>query len=264
MLVTGSAGFIGRHTVETFRAAGDFVVEMDRNGARSWDLAAEADAAIEYIVSLQPDVIIHLASSVSSPGSIARPFQTFTDTVGTTATIMEAARRWATPVILTSSVKARDGRTPYGAAKVMAETWATEMSMAYGIPLIIDRPGTVYGPGQEGSPESGWVSWFLKARDEGKKVTINGDGTQIRDLLYVQDYADLLLIQAHHFEDYPGTWDIGGGKANAVSVLEMARYLGLRYEFGPERYGDAPVYVGVNDVPGWEPTTHWADTGMFR
>lgn len=260
IIVTGSAGFIGAHTYRALVAQGHDVIGLDRVAGVELDRRD----AIDGIVAWAPDLIVHLASSVSTPGSVSRPTETFRDTVVTTVNVMEGARLRQTPVLLTSSVKARDGRTPYGAAKVMAETWAREYNKAYGVPVAINRPGTVYGPGQEGSTESGWIAWFLKARDEGLKVTINGSGTQVRDLLFVMDYVALMQKQIDDYvlgrASWSGEiWDVGGGMQNTVTVTRMAQYLGLQYEFGPERYGDALMYVGKNDYPGWEPETLWRD-----
>jgi nucleoside-diphosphate-sugar epimerase len=149
--------------------------------------------------------------------------------------------------------------TPYGAAKRMVETWAFEYRSAYGLPVVVNRPGTVYGPDQEGSTESGWIAWFLEARSRGLKVTINGDGNQWRDLLHVGDYVRLVLTQLDSFKRYDTgePWDVGGGYRNAVTVNEMVEYLGLEATHGPARYGDARAYVGVNDVPGWTPEVDW-------
>lgn len=259
--VTGGSGFIGKHMVASLERDGHETWVMDINDPeQSVDLASFANMDIFG----EPDLIVHLAASVSTPGSIERPTRTFRDTVMTTVTVMEAARLRKTPVLLTSSVKARDGRTPYGTAKQMVEMWAREYHDAYGVPVLINRPGTVYGPGQEGSLESGWIAWFLRARDEGTKVTINGSGKQVRDLLWVLDYVDLMRRQIDDYVlgrvSWNGTvWDVGGGPRNTVTVLRMAQYLGLEYDFGPERYGDAFMYVGVNDYPGWEPKMYWRD-----
>jgi nucleoside-diphosphate-sugar epimerase len=124
--------------------------------------------------------------------------------------------------------------------------------------VILTRPGTIYGPGQEGSTESGWIAWFLKAKAEGITVTINGDGSQVRDLLHVDDYCDLVALQVAAPHLYDGhIWDVGGGLDNSISVIGMAEYLGLDVVYGPPRYGDTDVYIGRNDVPGWKPKIHW-------
>lgn len=259
VLVTGHYGFVGKHLSRELTKGGHEVIGLDKRDIEN--LAELSDPIwVKRIREREPEVIVHLASSCSTLGSIRRPEDTFRDTVSTTVTVTQAAAELKVPLILTSSVKARDGMTPYGAAKRMAETWAAEMMRTFEFPLVINRPGTIYGPGQEGSLESGWIAWFLSAT----KVTINGDGSQMRDLLHVSDYVKLLVRQVEWPAPYWGRiWDVGGGIMNAVTVLQMAEYLGLSYEFGPERYGDAHEYIGINDAPGWEPEVYWKDAEVF-
>jgi len=254
VLVTGSAGFIGKHTVKAFEDRGDEVILADKVTGQDLTLQIEPWNPV-------PDVIVHLAATCSTSGSIRDPMTTFRDTVLTAVNVLETARIPRIPVIVTSSVKARDGQTPYGAAKRMVEAWASEYRTAYNLPVIINRPGTVYGPGQEGSPESGWISWFLKAKAEGIPVVINGDGQQMRDLLHVSDYVRLLVKQAVDPDRYnTGTvYDVGGGVRNAVTVNEIVEYLGLTHTYGPERYGDAKEYIGLNNVADWSPAVKWQD-----
>lgn len=260
ILITGHRGFIGSHALRAFRGKGHEVVGYDRKEGHDLSLGVW----IDLLVGTAPNVIVHLASSCSTPGSVRDPLGTFRDTVVTATTVCEVARETGAVLLLTSSVKARDGKTPYGAAKHMAETWAIEMGKAFSFPVIVDRPGTIYGPGQEGSEESGWIAWFLKAQKDGLEVIIDGDGGQMRDLLHVGDYVELLLLQAEDPRPYLGhIWDVGGGEDNVVTVREMADFLRLDYTFGPPRYGDARAYVGVNDVPGWRPTILWLESGMF-
>jgi nucleoside-diphosphate-sugar epimerase len=256
VLVTGSEGFIGSHIVTALRTRGDRVAGADRRTGQFLELSSHATRAVEKAA---PDLIIHLASSCSTPGSVASPMDTFNDTVLAAVNILEAARLRNVPIHITSSVKARDGMTPYGAAKRMVETWALEYRSAYGLPVVINRPGTVYGPGQEGSTESGWIAWFLEAKRRGLKVVVNGDGNQWRDLLHVSDYVRLVLTQLDDFKRYDTgePWDVGGGYRNAVTVNEIVQHLGLDVTYGPPRYGDARSYVGINQVPGWKPEVDW-------
>jgi len=261
VIVTGHMGFVGKHLMNAL--AGFEVFGYDKKDVMHADLSDHRWAG--FIGDHRPDVIVHLASSCSTLGSIVRPEETFKDTVMTTVTVCKAAAALHVPLVLTSSVKARDGMTPYGTSKVMAEAWAREMSATFGFPLIINRPGTIYGPGQEGSTESGWVAWFLKAKREGLKVTLNGDGWQTRDLLHVFDYVDLLMLQIMTPGLYAGgTWDVGGGAHNVVAVKELADWLGLEYDFGPPRYGDCPSYISKNLVPDWHPSIHWEDADVFK
>lgn len=262
VLVTGSSGFVGKHMVRSLLATRAEVIFCDKADGQDEDLSSLVVA--ERVVE-EADAIIHLASSCSTPGSVAAPHATYTDTVETAVNILEAARKRKVPVIITSSVKARDGMTPYGAAKRMVEIWAQEYRSAYDLPVIINRPGTIYGPGQEGSPESGWIAWFLEAKLTDQTVTINGDGLQVRDLLHVSDYVRLLMYQLRDIETFNTghIYDVGGGQVNAVTVKQIVDQLELDFIYGPQRYGDAPAYVALNDVPGWSPAVYWKDSGMF-
>ena len=262
-LVTGSAGFIGSHLMRALIARGDEVFPTDRKIDRL-DLSIRTNATIA-LSGPRPDVIFHLASSCSTLGSLRDPYATFRDTVLTAVHVLEFARKSEVPVILTSSVKARDGMTAYGASKRMAETWALGYVEDYDLPVVINRPGTIYGPGQDGSEESGWIAWFLRAKREDKPVVVNGDGMQIRDLLHVSDYVRLMLLQADNIETYSNqVWDVGGGPFNAVSVNEIVARLGLEHTHGPDRHGDVSMYVGENEVPGWSPLVLWSESETLR
>lgn len=261
VLVTGAAGFIGTHVCMTLKACGIDVIEADKRTGEDLSSLQLTNAVFDSATHI--DAVIHLAASCSTPGSMTDPMQTYQDTVSTAVNVIEQCRVRGIPLIVTTSVKARDAHTPYGAAKRIVETWAWEYRQAYGLRVLVNRPGTIYGPGQEGSPESGWVAWFCKARDEKLPVTISGDGSQARDLLYVDDYVALLLRQLLQFDDYlklDTIFDVGGGCQNIVTVKELADHLGVEYEFGPRRYGDSLCYVGVNDVPGWHPIVKWKES----
>lgn len=269
ILVTGHEGFVGRYLTDMLVKAGHQVVGMDirdqkrHAGGTGPDLSIE-DVALRAIENRRPEVVFHLASSVSTPGSLERPMETFRNTVRAAVNVIDACKQTETRLLLTSSVKARDALTPYGTSKRMVELWAQDYIGAFGLKCIINRPGTIYGPGQEGSPESGWIAWFLKARRENLQVTVNRPGTQIRDLLHVKDYCRLMMWQMLKWELFDGkVWDVGGGWANAVSVVEMADFLKLRWKFGPERYGDEMEYVGFNNTPGWNPEISWKEAEVF-
>jgi len=260
VLVTGSAGFIGKHTVTALTEAGHEVFGVDKRegGGDILDLANPVEAAFAFESTPGLSAVVHLAATCSTPGSLNDPLGTYRDTVTTAVNVLEGARRADVPVILVSSVKARDGKTPYGAAKRMVEVWAKEYRDAFGSYVAIVRPGTVYGRGQEGSPESGWVAWFLKAKLEDHPVVISGDGSQTRDVLHVSDLTRLFTKMVEDPRSYLGqTWDVGGGLKNAVTVQQMADFIGLDYTFGPPRYGDVASYIGKNDAPGWEPEVEW-------
>lgn len=254
ILVTGSSGFIGSHLVKALK--GHDVIRWDKKEGKN------LSSLVGCSHTPKVDYVLHLAGSCSTSKSIENPLEDFKDNALGTLQALEYARVHKARFIYTSSVKAREApvMTPYGLSKYIGERYCKEYAALYGLEYIINRPGTVYGPGQEGSPESGWVSWFLKAKKESKPVTIFGDGKQVRDLLYVEDYVELLLDQIENFNYYSNLrWDVGGGAENAISVKQLADYLELDYSFGSSRVGDAEVYIGENMMSRWKPKTHWED-----
>ncbi|MBO0654228.1 NAD-dependent epimerase/dehydratase family protein [Streptomyces triculaminicus] len=266
VLVTGAAGFIGRHLAGHLQHLGHTVRWIDkRNGLPTSDLQrltiAVHDAA--------PDVIVHLGASCSTAVSLRDPVADFTDNVVGTFNVCEAARRKRTPVLFVSSVKVQPGAdgliAPLGQSKRTGEDYLRLYHQLYGVPYIINRPSTVYGPGQQGSAEAGWVTWFLRAALEEHPVTVHGDGTQSRDILFVSDFVALLVDQVEHFADYAGqTYDVGGGPDNEVSLNELLAALAHTDVSHDERLpGDLQRVVmdntKVTAVRGWQPTTSWRE-----
>jgi nucleoside-diphosphate-sugar epimerase len=252
LLITGSSGFIGSHIVEGLRGHDIFTCDR-KTGLELKDLKQESKPV---------DYVIHLAGSCSTSKSIDDPLSDFEDNASGTLQALEYARRYKAKFIYTSSVKARQApvMTPYGVSKYIGEMYCNEYHHLYGLEYVVNRPGTIYGEGQEGSPESGWVAWFLKAKGENLPVKIFGTGNQVRDLLYVKDYVELIKSQIKSWDLYKNrVWDVGGGVANAVSVKELADYLNLDYEYALPRQGDSLEYIGENKTPRWSPVTKWKD-----
>ncbi len=135
----------------------------------------------------------------------------------------------------------------------------------YGVDYLTNRPGTIYGPGQDCSPESGWLSWFVRASREKLPITIYGDGKQSRDVLWVEDYVDLLVDQINNWKKYHmRTYEVGGGEENEVTLLQVLKFLKYKnYAFAPERLGDMKRFVSdnnfVSSVNGWKPAMGWKE-----
>jgi len=216
------------------------------------------------------DMIIHLAANCSTPKSIENPKQDFNDNALATFKICEISRKLNVPVIFTSSCKVhpnkRGERAPYGLSKYVGELYLKEYKKMYGTKFIINRPGTLYGPGQEGSPESGWLSWFIKAKRENLPITIFGDGTQSRDVLFISDYVNLLIDQIEHFGDYEREepYEVGGGIENEITLLKLLEFLEYKdYNFDSERKGDVKRFVSdnkdISSVKNWRPLVLWQE-----
>lgn len=215
----------------------------------------------------KPDLIVHLAATCSTQKSIDNPYQDFKDNVIATFNVCELAKDVGSKLIYISSCKAKPNkygsRAPYGLSKYIGELYTQEYALDFGLKYIINRPGTVYGPGQENSPESGWLSWFMRASKENLPITILGDGQQSRDVLYVSDIIDLLVDQIENFDKYKGrVYEIGGGLKNEITLLQALDFLKYKnYSFGPERIGDVKRFVSdnklANSINGWKPKINW-------
>jgi nucleoside-diphosphate-sugar epimerase len=272
VLVTGATGFIGTRLVTQLEARGHTVTPVDKRSGLS---TSDYDSFLRLVDQAQPDIIAHLGANCSTSRSLTDPAYDFHHNAIGTFNVAEAARRNGnTPVIYTSTVKVKpgaDGRlTPLGLSKTVGEEYLTLYGDLYGLRHIILRPSTIYGPGQDGSPEAGWVTWFLRAYLDQQQITIHGNGTQSRDILHVDDFTTLLVDMVERFPEYGGfpqmgrTYDVGGGPENEVSLRALLSLLGHHDVVHDERLpGDLQRVVTDNTtisaVRGWQPRVPWKD-----
>jgi nucleoside-diphosphate-sugar epimerase len=272
ILITGATGFIGSHLYTQLSKRGHTVDPMDSSaGTPTTDIGLLR----RVIDATEPDLIAHLGASCSTSRSLTDPAGDFRDNAIGTFNVCEAARLAGNiPVLFTSTVKVHPGAdgliAPLGQSKLVGEQYLRLYGDLYRVPSVILRPSTVYGPGQDGSPEAGWVTWFLKAFLDRKQITIHGDGTQSRDILHINDMTALLVDIVEHFDAYQGrTYPVGGGPDNEVGLLDLLHMLELSTGSGADVAHDEPLpgdlqrvvtdNSAISSVRGWKPTVHWAD-----
>ena len=167
-----------------------------------------------------------------------------------------------------------DFHSPYGCSKGGADQYVLDYARSYELPAMVFRMSCIYGPHQCGNEDQGWVAHFLLRAMRGESITLYGDGRQVRDVLFVDDLVDAMLLAVGHPERTAGrAFNIGGGPMNAVSLLQMidliAEANGERpgVSFGPWRRGDQRYYVSdttaLDRAIGWSPTTSVA-SGVDR
>ena len=151
VLVTGCRGFIGSHFISKF---GYKVGGVDKKDGI--DITSNKFLFDAY--KWKPSLIVHLAANCSTAKSLENPVDDFQNNVVGTLQVCELARITGAKVLYTSTCKVQPNdegiRTPYGLSKYVGELYLQEYSKLYGFEYIINRPGTIYGPGQKGSPES--------------------------------------------------------------------------------------------------------------
>lgn len=270
------------------------------HGAQVESLIADIrdPVAVEAAVS-RVGTVFHLAAQVAVTSSVTDPRHDFTVNAAGTLNVLEAVRDQKRPpmVVFTSTNKVygtlpgigfhptpdgyapRDDKlaacglaegqpldfaSPYGCSKGAADQYVLDYARTYGIPAAVFRMSCIYGPHQFGTEDQGWVAHFLKRVLSGGRITLYGDGNQVRDVLFVDDLVDAFRLAEERIASLTGeAFNIGGGPANATSLLHlldrMPRLIGCRADIGFDewRTGDQPWYVSDTRRffarTGWRP-----------
>lgn len=277
-LVTGGAGFIGSHLVDALREDGHAIrVLDDLSTGRLDNLPAdvefiEADVADPQAVRKAMrgvDGCFHLAAIAS----VARCNDDWANThrvnLGGSVAVFDAARaEGAVPVVYASSaavygnvagVAAEDlvccPLTAYGADKFGSELHASVAAQVHGVSTVGLRFFNVFGPRQDpSSPYSGVISIFSRLLSEDRPLTVNGDGHQSRDFVYVVDVVRHLLAAMRYARMQPGAKVLNVCTGTETSILELAAQLGeacgraIQLRHAPARVGDIRRSLGSPDL----------------
>jgi CDP-paratose 2-epimerase len=116
-------------------------------------------------------------------------------------------------------------RSYYGASKLAAELLCQEYSAYGGLRVVINRCGVIAGPGQFGKTDQGVFTLWVARHHFGRPLTytgFGGRGLQVRDLLHVEDLADLIRAQIDSLDRVSGRiFNVGGGRKGSVSLMEF-------------------------------------------
>ena len=247
VVVTGAAGFIGGHLVDAILDAGGDVVMIDLIGGAT--LARHAGKSRVQMItgdlrdfawpslfaSAPPHVIFHLAGTSNVQASIRSPVPDFGANLLTTLHLLECARRadYGGSIIYLSSaaVYGRPVRlpigesdptrpiSPYGVAKLGAERYLAVYCEHYGLRGASLRAFSVYGPRQRNLVVYELMSRILETP---QRVTIAGDGQQVRDFIFVADVVGALMRVAQSAPLRGEVFNLASGKGRTiVSIAEM-------------------------------------------
>jgi UDP-glucose 4-epimerase len=226
ILVTGGAGFIGGHLVETFAHEGhditvldnyepyydlglkDHNVEIGRNAAAHSEGTYElvdgsvTDADLVDDLTANVDIIYHQAAQAGVRTSVEEPAKVNEYNVTGTVNVLEAARKHDLDRVVYASSSSVYGKpeylpydeehpnepvSPYGVSKLAGEHYARVYNEVYGLPTVALRYFTVYGPRMRPNMA---ISNFVSRCMRGTSPQVYGDGEQTRDFTYIEDVAD--------------------------------------------------------------------------
>ena len=143
-----------------------------------------------------------------------------------------------------------DFHTPYGVSKGAADQYVLDYARSFGVPTAVLRMSCIYGRGQMGTEDQGWVAHFLIRALEGKPITLYGDGHQVRDILDVSDAVDAYVQAWRRIDEVQGrAFNLGGGPDNAVSLRQLLGHIGevtgrdVDLSFSDWRAGDQRYFV---------------------
>ena len=288
LLVTGGAGFIGSAVVRLAIARGHEVVNLDAltyaacldnvasvAGAPGYSFE-QADirdrAALDRVFATHtPDAVMHLAAESHVDRSIDGPGDFIETNITGTYNMLEAARKYwadqgkpegfrfhhistdevygslpADPKVLFTEDTAYDPRSPYSASKASSDHLVRAWNETYGLPVVLTNCSNNYGPFH--FPEKLIPVIILNAL-AGKPLPIYGDGSNIRDWLYVEDHADALLLVVQQGQ-IGRAYNIGGEneRTNLELVQTLCAILDRKRPKPQGSYADQITFV--TDRPG--------------
>jgi CDP-paratose 2-epimerase len=250
----------------------------------------------------QPEVVFHLAGQVAMTTSISNPRLDFEINALGTFNLLDSIRKYSpnTMVLYSSSNKVYGDfeeltfvenetryecveypkgfdeslplnfHSPYGCSKGTADQYLLDFHRIYGIKTVVFRHSSMYGGNQHSTIDQGWIGWFcqqaldIKHKRNIGKFTISGSGKQVRDVLHAEDVVSLYLSSVENIEKVKGqAFNIGGGLANSLSLLELLDFLEqelnikMDYTKLPARESDQLLFVADNTkitkLTNWRP-----------
>lgn len=248
ILVTGGAGFIGSNLVdELLKRSNDDVVVIDNlvSGkkeyvnpeAKFYNLDITSNEIDKVFQNEKFDYVFHLAAQVDVRKSVADPvFDNMANVLGGLNILENSLKNKIKKLVFSSTGGAIYGDTeviptpenhpempvsPYGIHKLTFEKYLNYYNKAHDFEYTALRFSNVYGPRQYKGGEAGVVSIFIDNAVNGKESIINGDGTQTRDYVYIDDIVNALILAMGN--NYIGELNIATEEEK--NLLEVIRYI---------------------------------------
>jgi UDP-glucose 4-epimerase len=287
-LVTGGAGFIGSNLVDKLIELGHKVICIDNESAECHEQFYWNPKANNYRYDICDyekiahlfngiDYVFHIASDARIQPAILNPRKSVESNAVGTANVIELSRINKVKRFIYSSTSSAYGKkailpnietqpsdplTPYSTAKVFGENLARVYYNLYGLETVSLRYFNVYGDRQ---PLKGQyapvIGLFLKQHEEGKPLTVVGDGSQRRDFTHISDVVQANILASEIKNGFGEVYNIGYG--SNYSILEIANMISNDVKFIPPRVGEVQETLASNvkfkELTGWVPKVALAE-----
>lgn len=279
VVVTGGSGFIGTHVMRMIRAQHIEAIALSRSGDCPGLVRADIrDRHTLETILLPGDAVMHLANSTNPNTSESDRIRDVEENLIGTLQLLEACvNRSVSKFVFASSggtVYGTPSAIPipethetnpisaHGAMKLAAEKYVQMYGAQLGLEYLILRCANAYGPGQTGEHGQGIIGRAIEKALRDETLEIWGDGTVVRDFVYVEDVAEALLL-AITSDATREVVNIGSGTRTSVNDIVdlVGRAVGrpLRVTYTPSRPIDVPVSIlditKAASVLGWKPRT---------
>ena len=271
-VVMGGGGFIGSHLSEVLLARGHEVTVFDRPEARFMNDLERAGASLSTGDFLRPDdinkaisncdVIYHLVSATVPQTSNENPAYDIEVNVLGTLRLLDAARNAQVKKIVFSSsggtvygipkelpIKESHSTEPtssYGISKLTTEKYLHLYSILYGLNYCILRISNAYGERQPVTGSQGVIGAFMDKALRDAEITVWGDGSVIRDYVYIGDIVNA-FVKAGTYEGDQKVFNIGADQGHSlndiIGIIEQVVGHPLKTKYLPGRAFDVPVNI---------------------
>ncbi|MBU1349887.1 MAG: NAD-dependent epimerase/dehydratase family protein [Patescibacteria group bacterium] len=285
ILVTGGAGFIGSHIVDTLIQDGYAVVVVDNlSTGNKANLNPKAkfyeidicDKKVEKIFKIEkPELVCHQAGHINVRYSVENPiFDAKHNIIGSLNILQNCVKYKIQKIIFASSGGALYGEaetiptpeiyptqpvSPYGIAKLSVENYLYYYFKIYGLKFTALRYANVYGPRQNSQGEAGVIAIFAEKILKKQQLIINGNGKQTRDFVFVDDVVNANILGLKN--NKTGSYNVGTGVETDINqiIQKLVQITGIRIK---EKHQSAKIgeqlksclsFAKIKKEFGWRP-----------
>ena len=275
-LVTGHKGYIGSKLFKKLKDLGHDVCGIDVASEQisekldiRWHLFDDKKSFSH--IKFKPEYIFHLAAKPSVQWSVENPSESLAHNVLGSSKVLEYAKLvGAKRVVFASSAAAIEPTSPYGIHKRMTELECKVYSSLYDIDTVCLRYFNVYSEDQKyGGPYSTVISAWLNSIRNKNPLRLDGDGSQTRDFIHVDDIVSANIFCMNYISDFEGAvCDVGTGKSHTLSHIKQYfdNVFEVTWDLQPSRVGDikkSQADVTVLNNLGWDAQIN-LKTGLRR